>query len=185
MNDNFFFRVEKDGEVIRSQVFAPVVPSAYSDTIKASEKNGVVITDCFVVGGSEDAIDLVRGEDFSVVETTIAPTGKNGITLKQVDGFLFDGLLFTARGRDQEIELGQFCIYDKFPFLNRTKGGVLSNVRGWDNKPVRVRLWNADVPKLTACNVEIIKEPAVKVFLYFCLRRVQTIAQNLWRKISS
>jgi hypothetical protein len=154
-----------------------VNPLAYSDVLKLSLCRHAVVDHCSITGGYEDCIDCVRGFGLIVQDCDLTPKGRNGITIK--GGFqtwLVKDTHFTTHGSEADIELGQFSMYDRFPFRNdRVKGGAIVGCTASGNTPVRVRVWNSEVPYVMDGRVEIVKIPWIVWFSYFCFRRIQFI----------
>jgi len=155
----------------------PANPGAYDDIVKLSNCINTTVDNCSISGGREDCIDACRGEGLRVQDCELYPKGRNGITIKGAfKTWIVSQCYFKAHGSECDIELGQFSMYDRFPFRkDRTQFGCITACTSVGNTPIIVRVWNADAPSVIQTNVKIVKIPWVVWFSYFCFRRVQMI----------
>ncbi len=159
---------------ILDRAIEPENPLQYSDILKFSLCSDTLIQRCQIEGGSEDAIDACRGSNYKVYNSAITPHGKNGMTFKGfIEGVDVQDTVFTNHGSECDIELGQFCIYDEFPFSKKTKHVQLVNVTSLDGSPIHVKVWNANSPTVIGGDVKITKINPILVWLYFAMRRIQ------------
>jgi hypothetical protein len=90
------------------------------------------------------------------------------LTIKgAIDGWKVMGCTFDGHGDEFDIELGQ---YDKYWYIGRqpTKNGEIIDSGAIDGKPLKVLVWNAEIPKVVRSNVKIVKIPGLLWFPYFC-----------------
>lgn len=146
--------------------------SAYDDMLKFSNCWNVNVNNCVVVGGREDCIDMCRGGDYRVQNSSLIIMGKNGITCKcGVEGLRVEGVEFDGYGMFSEIEIGMFSKYDKFPFKNKVQGVIISDVKRKDGKKVRVWVWNGTKPVVRGGNVRVVRVPRIIWVWYFLFRQ--------------
>ena len=163
----------------------PTDPSMYSDVMKFSNCSNVNVWGVEVHGGKEDCIDAVRGQNYVFANSTLVPL-VNGVTIKgSIDGYVLKDLKFSKQGQDYTIELGQ---YDNYWYFGRkpTRNGKLQNVSVADGSPVKVRVWDADVPEIVDSNVKITKVPKIVWIWYFIVRAIQTRGiKNLFKPVDN
>lgn len=164
-----------DGLTIINQVFSPENPLKYSDILKFSICTNTLVEDTYVVGGKEDCIDAVRGENYIIRRCVLHPNGRNGITLKgNLKRAFIRDVEFETHGSECDIELGQHTIYSNFFGTNqKTEAVVIENTNSKSGKPLIVKVWNADKPVVINSNVKIQVVPKILVKLYFALRWIQ------------
>ena len=170
---NYESHVKESNLLISDRQYSPENPTSYSDILKFSNCESVLVTKCIIYGGNEDCIDAVRGTDYSFDQTTLIPLGKNGITLKgSIKNFNIEDVTYAAHGTECDIELGQF---DNYWYIGRppTRGGVIINTTATDNKPIKIKVWDADVPMVASSSVKIVKIPKIIWFPYFVFRCIQ------------
>lgn len=172
---NYESHVQEDGTLIENRIIPAegTNPAEYSDILKFSNCTNITVSNCEIYGGKEDAIDAVRGEHYTVKNTTLHPV-HNGVTVKgSIDGFTIENITFETHGKDCDIELGQF---DNYWWIGRapTRNVVIKNVQSADGKPVIVKLWDATKPIVENSNVKLIKIPKFIWFIYFVIRAAQT-----------
>lgn len=148
-------------------------PLDYSDILKFSNCDDCTVDNCRIHGGKEDCIDVVRGRNYVIRNSTLFPF-KNGITIKgSVDGVLLENLIFDGHGSDCDIDIGQF---DNYWWIGRppTRNVIINNVTSLSGKPVVVRLWDVADVSITSSNVQIIRVPKFIWWPYFVFRAAQT-----------
>jgi hypothetical protein len=170
---NFESYAQQDGTLIEDRVFAPENIDQYSDILKFSNCTNTTVNKCRIEGGKEDAIDAVRGSNYTISSTTLVPK-HNGITLKgSIDGYIIQDVTFETHGKDCDIDIGQ---YDNYYFIGRkpTRHGNITNVNADDGKPVVIRLWDATKPNIFNSNVKVVTIPKLIWWPYFVFRAIQT-----------
>lgn len=172
---NYESHVNESGTVIRHRLIPSegANPADYADVLKFSNCTDVVVDGSTVVGGKEDAIDAVRGSNYTFRNLTLVPNA-NGITAKgSIDGVLIENVSITAHGTDSDLEFGQF---DNYWYVGRppTQNITIKNVNAVDGQPVVVTLWDATTPTVIDSNVTIIRVPKWIWWPYFAIRAIQT-----------
>lgn len=145
----------------------------YSDILKFSNCQNIVVENCVIEGGKEDCVDAVRGSNYTFRNCNLSPY-HNGITLKgSIDGVKIDNVIFDGHGKDCDIDIGQF---DNYWWIGRapTRNILIKNVRAAGGAPVIVRLWDAETPVIENSNVKIIRVPKIIWWPYFVFRAAQT-----------
>jgi hypothetical protein len=150
----------------------PANPLDYDDIVKMSAKKDSVVEGITISGGREDCSDAVRGSNYTWRRVVFAPLGAGVLTIKgSIDGWLVDACLLAKHGKKRDIEVGQFDNY-WFPGRPPTRNGMITRTLSEDGKPVRVQLWDAEEPLVTASNVKITKIPKFIWLPYFLVRYV-------------
>lgn len=152
----------------------PSNPAEWDDVMKFSQCENVQVRGVTVNGGQEDCIDAVRGSGYSFTNMTLNPLN-NGITLKgSIDGWNLKDILFTRKGKEYTIEIGQ---YDNYwtPWTKPTRNGTVDNVSIEDGSTVVIRIWDGEVPKqiINCKNLKVLKIPKIIWFPYFFFRSMQ------------
>ena len=184
---NYESHVNENGTVIENRIIPEqgINPAEYSDILKFSNCTTILVDDCEIHGGKEDCIDAVRGADYTIKNSDLYPE-HNGITMKgSIDGAKLDNIVFKTHGKDCDIELGQ---YDNYWYVGRlpTRNVVLHNIKSEDEKPVIVKVWDANVPVVENSNVRIIRIPKLIWFPYFVFRAIQTRGiKNIFNPVGS
>lgn len=174
VDNNYESHAYETDLVISDRQIAPENPQDYSDILKFSFCKDVTVNNCIIYGGKEDNIDAVRGSNYVFKKLSLNSLGANGITLKgSLNGFTIEDVAFTSHGKECDIELGQF---DNYWYVGRppTRNGKLVNLTTTDDKPIKLRIWDATVPEITNSNVKVIKIPKFIWFPYFVFRAIQT-----------
>lgn len=180
---NFESYAQQDGTLIEGRVFAPENIDQYSDILKFSNCTNTTVNKCRIEGGKEDAIDAVRGSNYTISSTTLVPK-HNGITLKgSIDGYIIQDVTFETHGKDCDIDIGQ---YDNYYFIGRkpTRHGNITNVNAVDGKPVVIRLWDATKPNIFNSNVKVVTISKFIWWPYFVFRAIQTRGiKNIFKSV--
>ena len=174
--------VETDLQV-EGQVFPapPLNPKDFSDVLKFSNCNKVEVNHCTIFGGTENCSDAVRGSQYLWKNSTfiMRQPGKGALTIKgAIAGWTLDGCTFDGHGNEYDVELGQFDNYWR-PFRRPTRGGSIINCGASDGRPIKVTVWDADMPVVCNSNVTVRKVPWFVWFPYFCFRAIQIRIQNI------
>lgn len=165
------YAAERDIFLENERIY-PDNPLSYSDILKFSNCSNVLVKDCQIVGGKEECVDIVRGDDYVLQGLVLEPKGQAAIVIKgAVVNYKIIDCEFLSHGKKQDIELGQFDNYWTFG-RKPTRGGAIVNVRARDGKPVKVVLWDAEKPEIINSNVKIVKMPKIVVLGYFIFRAI-------------
>ena len=182
---NLESHVGEDGTVISNRIIAPEVWTTISDVLKFSDCKNIVVDNCRIEGGNEDAIDAVRGSNYKFSNTTLLPH-KNGITLKgSIDTFTVENVTFANHGTDCDMEFGQF---DNYWYVGRpaTRHGNIINTKASDGKPLVLKLWDATTPGIVDSSIKVVKIPKIIWFPYFVFRAIQTRGiKNIFKPVDT
>lgn len=162
-----------DPILIKDRIIDPAI-NGYQDILKFSNAKGVVVDKCFISGGSEDCIDMNRGcRDIVVAHCELKPRGKYGMTIKDTSSVLISRVLFSAHGKEADIDLGNWSDTS----TEKTKNIVIHDTVASDGKPVRIRCGNADWPDISGgnCKIDYVGSYLLKAYWW---------AKYLWRKVS-
>ena len=167
---------------------APSNPLEWDDVLKFSNCEDITVVGLTIPGGTEEAVDAVRGSNYQFVGLTLIANGQGSMCLKgSIDGYLVHDCE-VENGTDYGIELGQFDNY-WYPGRKPTRNGKLSQVRSPDGKQVLVKLYDAEVPEIENSCVQIKKVPVLIWYPYFlfqyCLRKLTLGASSVRTKIGS
>ena len=142
---------------------APLNPMDYDDLLKASNCTGLVISRLTIPASREDSIDCVRGSNYTVQNCTIC----GSVTVKgAINGFTIYGSCVMGT-----IELGQYDNYWK-PGRAPTQNVSILDCTSPDGSPIRVKVWDAEVPFVQNSNVTVTKVPKWIWWPYFLFRRL-------------
>ena len=155
---------QDNGKLVTSEDWqAPSDPKQWDDLFKCSNVSNLSATGLTIPASREDSIDCVRGSGYSVESCTI----EGSTTVKgAIDGFKLSNCVISGT-----IECGQYDNYWKFG-RDPTRNVSLINCCSPDGKPIRVKLWDADVPTVQNTHVKIIKMPKWLWLPYFIFRRL-------------
>jgi hypothetical protein len=142
---------------------APLDPENYDDLVKGSNVENLCVSGLTIPASREDSIDFVRGSNYTVQNCTVAGsiTGKGSI-----DGLSLYGCCISGT-----IELGQ---YDNYWTKGRapTRNVSIISCTSPDGSPIRVKLWDAEMPFIESTNVKVTKIPKWVWLPYFLFRRL-------------
>ena len=142
---------------------APLNPLDYDDLVKASNCTGLVISGLTIPASREDSIDCVRGNGYTVQNCTVG----GSITVKgAINGFTLYGSCVSGT-----IELGQYDNYWK-PGRAPTQNVSILDCTSPDGSPIRVKVWDAEMPFVQNSNVTVTKVPKWIWWPYFFFRRL-------------
>lgn len=150
----------------------PENPKDYDDVMKFSNCTSVLVSNLTVRGGRENALDVVRGSDYTFLKCDFVGGGEATITIKGAvrDWCLTCCGLMAESGRPH-IELGQFDNYWR-PGRKPTSLGEIAFCRNIEGGPIRIRIWDADRPAVICTAVKITKIPWIIWFPYFLYRYI-------------
>lgn len=167
------------GETLCGQFWTPPLdPAKYDDILKRSLCEGFTVTDAFIPGGRENAVDFVRGKSYRILKCVLGIAGYGAATIKgSIDGWTVEESV-VKNGRKFGLEIGQFDNY-WYPGRKPTRGGkiIRSSTGGAD--PIKVVLWDAERPEVIDSKVKVVKYPWLVWFPYFCIRALVVRAQGL------
>jgi hypothetical protein len=153
-----------NGKVVTSEDWqAPSNPKEYDDLFKCSNVDGLIARGLTIPASREDSIDCVRGSNYLIQSCTI----QGSTTVKgAIDGFELNNCVISGT-----VELGQ---YDNYWTRGRapTRNVSLLNCCSPDGEPIRVKLWDAEMPLVQNTNVKIVKIPKWVWLSYFLFRRL-------------
>lgn len=156
-----FVGPQDNGRTVFSGWTAPTDPQNYDDLVKGSNVIGLTVRDLAIPAAREDSIDFVRGSDYLVSRCAI----HGSVTIKgSIDGWRIQNCQVSGT-----IEVGQYDNY-WFPGRKPTRNGHLANLSSPDGKPVRLKLWDADMPSVVNANVKVTKIPKLVWYPYFLFR---------------
>lgn len=142
-------------------------PAGFDDLLKLSNARDVLVSHCAVRGGGlqrENAIDLNRNCSGVVIRDCAVEAGRqNAITIKGgTKNTILQRVTIERPGGNCDIELGNFSDQS----FERTTGTFISSVTRLDGQPVRVRCGHADWPLVTNSNVRILYFQSYRLKLY-------------------
>jgi hypothetical protein len=143
----------------------------FSEALKFSQCQSVVVNDCEIDGGAEDCIDIVRGFSYHLVAIDLHPRGKFGITIKGgVNYVTMVGLIFHSHSSECDIDLGNWTNYDivKRP---KVRNIVIRDCKSTTGKPIKVMVLHSDIPSIINSNVELKVIHPFFVWCFFTMRR--------------
>lgn len=155
---------QDNGKVVTSEDWqAPSNPKEYDDLFKCSNVSNLTAAGLVIPASREDSIDCVRGSNYCFQSCTI----EGSTTVKGA----IDGLKLYNCVVSGTIELGQ---YDNYWTKGRapTRNVSLLNCCSPDGSPIRVKLWNAEMPVVQNTNLKIVKIPKWVWLPYFLFRRL-------------
>jgi hypothetical protein len=142
---------------------APLDPENYDDLVKCSNCTGLTISGLTIPASREDSIDCVRGSNYTVQNCTV----HGSVTIKgAINGLTLDGSVVSGT-----IELGQYDNYWE-PGRAPTQNVSILDCTSPDGSPIRVKVWDAEVPFVRNTNVVITKVPKWVWLPYFLFRRL-------------
>ena len=142
---------------------APSDPKQWDDLFKCSNVSNLTATGLVIPASREDSIDCVRGNGYSFQSCAI----EGSVTVKgAIDGLKLKNCVISGT-----VELGQ---YDNYWTKGRapTRNVSLINCCSPDGEPVRVKLWDAEMPVVQNTNVKLVKIPKWVWLPYFLFRRL-------------
>ena len=155
---------QDNGYTITSEDWqAPSDPMQWDDLFKCSNLSNFTASGLVIPASREDSIDCVRGNAYSFQSCVI----QGSVTVK---GAIY-GLKLLNCVISGTVELGQ---YDNYWTKGRapTRNVSLVNCCSPDGKPIRVKLWDAEMPVVQNTNVKVVKMPKWLWLPYFIFRRL-------------
>jgi len=142
---------------------APLDSENWDDLVKCSNCTGLTISGLTIPAGREDSIDCVRGSNYTVQNCTV----HGSVTIKgAINGLTLYGSVVSGT-----IELGQYDNYWE-PGRAPTQNVSILDCTSPDGSPIRVKVWDAEVPFVRNTNLKITKVPKWVWFPYFLFRRL-------------
>ena len=164
VNWRSFVGPQDNGRTITSEDWqAPSNPKEYDDLFKGSNVDGLTARGLTIPASREDSIDCVRGSNYLIQSCTI----QGSVTIKgAIDGFELNNCVISGT-----VELGQ---YDNYWVKGRapTRNVRLINCCSPDGSPIRVKLWDAETPRIAGTSVKITRIPKWIWLPYFLFRRL-------------
>ncbi len=169
MDNNFRSYADVDGVTVRDEIISPENPTQYNDILKLSNAKNVDVINSYIVGGSEDCIDMNRNcENVFISSAELCPNGKFGITIKGGSrGIIIQNVEFLRHGTETDIDIGNWSDQSNEPVRRVT----LANLKSMDGKPVRVRVLWGERPNIIGGNVKLTVYPKILVQIYRFLRK--------------
>jgi hypothetical protein len=155
---------QDNGKVVTSKDWqAPSDPEQWDDLFKCSNVDNLTAIGLTIPSSREDSIDCVRGTAYSFKSCVI----EGSVTVKGA----IDGLRLYNCVVSGTVELGQ---YDNYWTRGRapTRNVSLLNCCSPDGEPIRVKLWDAEMPLVQNTNVAYTKIPKWIWLPYFLFRRL-------------
>ncbi len=153
-----------NGKLVTSEDWqAPSNPREWDDLFKCSNVQGLTARGLTIPASREDSIDCVRGNAYSFKSCDI----QGSVTVKgAIDEFELNNCVISGT-----VELGQ---YDNYWVKGRapTRNVRLVNCCSPDGSPIRVKLWDAEMPRIENTSVQIIKMQKWVWLPYFIFRRL-------------
>ena len=153
-----------NGKLVTSEDWqAPSDPKQWDDLFKCSNVTNLTARGLTIPSSREDSIDCVRGNAYSFESCTI----EGSVTVKgSIDGFTLSNCVVSGT-----VELGQYSNYwtkGRAP----TRNVSLVNCCSPDGEPIRVKIWDAEMPVVQNTNVKIVVIPKWIWLPYFIFRRL-------------
>ena len=153
-----------NGRTVTSEDWQPPSdPKKWDDLFKCSNLSNLTATGLVIPASREDSIDCVRGNAYSFQSCVI----EGSVTVKgSIDGLKLYNCVISGT-----VELGQ---YDNYWTKGRapTRNVSLLNCCSPDGEPIRVKLWDAEMPVVQNTNVKVTKIPKWIWLPYFLFRRL-------------
>jgi hypothetical protein len=149
----------------------PQDAKAYSDIMKFSDCTNVHVHSKYVAAGSENCVDAVRGSNYTFSDCTLKDgAGISSVTIKgAIDGWAFNTSTIGKAKSGTDIELGQYDNY-WYPGRKATRNGIITECVSSDGSPIRVTLWDANVPIVRGSIVKIKRIPKIIWWPYFFIK---------------
>jgi hypothetical protein len=142
---------------------APLDPENWDDLLKCSNCTGLTISGLTIPASREDSIDCVRGSNYTVQNCTV----HGSVTIKgAINGLTLYGSVVSGT-----IELGQYDNYWE-PGRAPTQNVSILDCTSPDGSPIRVKLWDAEMPLVQNTNVKVTQIPKWIWWPYFIFRRL-------------
>ena len=143
---------------------APLDPENWDDLVKCSNCTGLTISGLTIPASREDSIDCVRGSGYTVQNCTVG----GSITVKgAINGFTLYGSCVSGT-----IELGQYDNYWTIKGRAPTQNVSILDTTSPDGSPIRVKVWDAEEPRIENTSVKITRIPKWIWWPYFVFRRL-------------
>ena len=164
VNWRSFVGPQDNGRTVTSEDWqAPSNPKEYDDLFKCSNVEGLTARGLTIPASREDSIDCVRGNGYSFESCTI----EGSVTVKgSIDGSSLSNCVVSGT-----VELGQYSNYwvkGSAP----TRNISLVNCCSPDGAPIRVKLWDAEMPRIENTSVKVTRIPKWVWLPYFIFRRL-------------
>lgn len=139
----------------------------YSDLLKFSNRQNVVVINCTIYGGKEDCVDINRlCENIRFFRCRFIIRGKRAMTIKASGEVGLKDCVIEGHGKNHDIQLGNYTHTGNV----KTYNIHLENVTATDGKPVIVNVMNSQKPKVIGGNVKVTVMFPLFWRVYFFLR---------------
>ena len=173
LNDRYWKAnaVIQDGMTIDPSNWTAPTPEelkTIDDVLKMSGKHDVTVQDLDIPASlTEDSVDAVRGTNYRFFRDVI----RGSITLKgEIVGWLFrDSKVYGT------IEVGQFDNY-WYPGRGPTRAGMIDTCTNPLGGPIKLILWDAEMPLVMQADVLVVRRPKWLWFPYF-------LSQYIWVRL--
>lgn len=159
-----FVGPQDNGKLVTSEDWQPPSnPREWDDLFKCSNVSDLAALELTIPASREDSIDCVRGSNYLIQSCTI----QGSVTIKgAIDGFELNNCVISGT-----VELGQ---YDNYWVKGRapTRNVRLINCCSPDGSPIRVKLWDAETPRIAGTSVKVTRIPKWIWIPYFLFRRL-------------
>lgn len=155
---------DDDGAVVLPENWhAPVDPQNWDDLIKGSNVSNLCVQSLTIPAAREDSIDFVRGKNYVVQHCIV----QGSVTIKGA----IDGVSLADCQISGTVELGQ---YDNYWKRGRapTRNVAMISCTSSDGSPIRVKLWDAEMPFIEGTSVKVTRIPKWVWLPYFLFRRL-------------
>lgn len=137
-----------------------------SEAVKISNKNNVKLTECRLLGGNEDCLDIVRGSNHEFHGCCFIPSRKTRtmVTIKGgAKGIVLQNCMFRTSEKTKypwDISIGDYTIYDKYKTTPKTEVKIREAVTGGR----RTANTNGPKPIVLVLNGEVDADHSVRVW---------------------
>ena len=133
-----------------------------------------------VVSDEGYSVNFNRGGNIFVEHVDIITTGIGGVAFRgEVDNFRVEATTFYGDTKT-DILIGGYEPAQQWPFKRRASGGIISDVRREDGKPVRIVLWNAEIPAIRPNSlVSLTVVPRARVLACFTFLWMKKLAERM------
>lgn len=152
--------------------------SDVSEALKASNLVNAKAENCVLIGGSEDCLDVVRGNGiFSKISFKPSKKTRQSVTVKGGASILITDSKFIGKAKKYDITVGDFTIYDAVDKNRPNTKLTISDCEAFNDdgsqRPVTILLLRGELKNnLKSTNVKVESYPSWIVNAYFCLSKL-------------